>query len=65
MVHALHYAFVSALAAGLKVSAAAALAGALVAPALIGPPRTHPAEQTVPTAQGGWEAARPSPAGSR
>ena len=44
VVHALHDAFVSALAAGLKVSAAVAFAGALLALRLIGPVRTQPAE---------------------
>ena len=44
VVHALHHAFVSALAAGLKVSAALAFAGALLALWLIGPVRPRPAE---------------------
>ena len=44
VVHALHHAFVSALAAGLEVSAAVAFVGALLALWLIGPVRTQPAE---------------------
>ncbi len=43
-VHALHNAFVSALAAGLKAGAAVAFVGALLALWLIGPVRTQPAE---------------------
>ena len=53
--HALHHAFVSALAAGLKVSAAVALVGALLALWLIAPVRTHPAE-TRPSEQPAPEA---------
>ena len=44
VVHALHHAFVAALAAGLKVSAAAAFGGTLLALWLIGPLRTQAAE---------------------
>ena len=55
VVHALHHAFVSALAAGLKVSAAVALVGALLALWLIAPVRTHPAE-TRPSEQPAPEA---------
>jgi EmrB/QacA subfamily drug resistance transporter len=55
LVRALHHAFVSALAAGLKVSAAAAFVGALLALWLIGPARnqlaeTRPSEQRAPEA---------------
>jgi hypothetical protein len=42
LVHALHDAFVSALAAGLKVAAAVAFVGALLALWLIGPARLVP-----------------------
>jgi EmrB/QacA subfamily drug resistance transporter len=55
VVHALHHAFVSALAAGLKVSAAVAFAGALLALWLIGPVRTQAAE-TRPSEQPAPEA---------
>ena len=55
VVHALHDAFVSALAAGLKVSAAVAFAGALLALWLIGRVRTQPAE-TRPSEQPAPEA---------
>lgn len=44
VVHALHQAFVSALAAGLIVGAAMAFVGALLALCLIGPLRARPAE---------------------
>jgi len=44
VVHALYQAFVSALAAGLKVGAAVAFAGALLALGLIGRVRTEPVE---------------------
>ncbi len=44
VVYALHHAFVSALAAGLKVGAAVAFVGALLAVWLIGPVQTQPAE---------------------
>jgi hypothetical protein len=44
VVHALHHAFVAALAAGLKVSAAVAFGGTLLALWLIGPLRTQAAE---------------------
>ena len=55
LVRALHHAFVSALAAGLKVSAAAAFVGALLALWLIRPARkqlaeTRPSEQRAPEA---------------
>jgi MFS family permease len=55
LVHALHHAFVSALAAGLKVSAVLAVGGALLALWLIGPVRTQPAE-TRPSEQRAPEA---------
>ncbi|HET6868333.1 MAG TPA: MFS transporter [Solirubrobacteraceae bacterium] len=44
LVDAMHHAFVSALAAGLKVGAAVALTGALLSLWLIGPVRTQPVE---------------------
>jgi EmrB/QacA subfamily drug resistance transporter len=44
VIHALHQAFVSALATGLRVGAAVALVGALLSLWLIGPVRTHPTE---------------------
>jgi hypothetical protein len=50
LVNALHDAFVSALATGLKIGAAVAVVGALVALWLIGPARTQSAE-TLPTEQ--------------
>ncbi len=49
-VHALHDAFVSALAAGLKVSAAVAVVGAALALWLIDPVRAQPSEQLTPEA---------------
>ncbi len=55
VVHALHHAFVSALAAGLKIGAAVAFVGALLALWLIGPLRTQPAE-TRPSEQRAPEA---------
>jgi hypothetical protein len=45
VVHALHDAFVSALATGLQVGAAVAFVGALLALCLIDPARTQSAEQ--------------------
>ena len=55
VVHALHHAFVSALAAGLRVGAVVAFVGALLALWLIGPARTsaaetRPGEQRAPEA---------------
>jgi EmrB/QacA subfamily drug resistance transporter len=55
LLYALHSAFVSALATGLRVGAAVALAGALLALGLIGPVRTQrtgtrPSEQRTPEA---------------
>jgi hypothetical protein len=55
LVHAVHDAFVSALATGLRIGAVVALAGALVALGLIGPVRTQspdprPSEQRTPEA---------------
>jgi EmrB/QacA subfamily drug resistance transporter len=50
IVHALHDAFVSALAAGLKVSAAVALVGAVLALWLIDPVRAQPSEHLAPEA---------------
>jgi EmrB/QacA subfamily drug resistance transporter len=55
IVHALHYAFVSALSAGLRVGAAVAFIGALLALSLIGRVRTQPAE-TRPSEQRAAEA---------
>jgi hypothetical protein len=56
VVHALHNAFVSALAAGLKVGAVVAFVGAVFALWLINPVRTQPAE-TRPREQRAAEAA--------
>jgi MFS family permease len=55
VVHALHHAFVSALAAGLRVGAAVALVGALLAVWLIGPVGTQSAD-TGPSGQRAPEA---------
>jgi EmrB/QacA subfamily drug resistance transporter len=56
VVSAVHHAFVSALATGLRVGAAVACVGALLALWLIGPARTRPAE-TRPSEQRAPEAA--------
>jgi EmrB/QacA subfamily drug resistance transporter len=55
VIEALHHSFASALAAGLKLGAAVAFVGSLLALWLIAPVRTHPAE-TRPREQGAREA---------